>query len=112
MQPGAATGRMPGVGTRGWRQPHTTVSSDVPEPSRVQALSPHFTNKKTEAPGKEPSSTERSQAHLFSWLHQLYDPTCPRTVQPLGSLRERLPLQAVCVNVESSCLSEPQLSGL
>ena len=103
MQPGTAAGRMPGVGTRGWGQPHTTVSPDVPEPSAstplgsgtsghttvspdvpepsgVEALSPHFTNKKTEAPGKELSSTERSQAHPSSWVHQLYDPTCPRTV--------------------------------
>ena len=78
MQPGTAAGRMPGVGTRDWGQPHTTVSSDVPEPSGVQALSPHFTNKKTEAPGKQPSSTERSQAHPSSWIQRSVTPPAQR----------------------------------
>lgn len=92
MQPGAAA-----AGCLGWvREAGDSLTPlcppMCPDPSRLQALDPHFTNKKSGALAREPSSTERSQAHPSSWLHQLYDPTCPRTVQPLGSLRERLHL--------------------
>ena len=77
MQPGTAAGMMSGVGMTGWGQPHTIMSSNVPKPSGVQALSPHFTNKKTEAPGKDRCGAMfyREKPDLSSWLHQLHDHT-------------------------------------
>ena len=112
MQPGTAAGMMTGVGTRSCRQPHTTMSSSIPEPSKVQALSLHFTNKKTEAPGKDGyrAVLYREKPDLSSWPLQLHDSPCtPRTMQPLGSLRESDYLYQLCDLGEFWPL-EPQLS--
>lgn len=46
----------------------------VPERREVQALGPHSTNKKTEAPGKDGC---RATYLASSWLPQLPDPTLP-----------------------------------